>query len=60
LIHSTWYTSAAAPETKSNRAGINNAGEAICGAGMADDLLATREVMDLLPCAKFEFNTNTL
>ncbi len=49
LIHSTWYTSAAAPETNSSNAGISRAGEvAVCGAGMADDLLATRE--DIADC----------
>ncbi|MNG13692.1 hypothetical protein D3C84_973860 [compost metagenome] len=58
LIHSTWYTSAAAPETNSSRAGISSAGEATSGAGMADDLLATREDMDLLPFANFDVNTN--
>ena len=41
-----------------SRAGISSAGETTSGAGMADDLLATREGMDLLPCANFDVNTN--
>ncbi|MNY52199.1 hypothetical protein D3C86_1878470 [compost metagenome] len=58
LIQSTWYTSAAAPETNSNRAGISSAGDATgWGVEMAEVLLATREDMGYCLVQNFEFNT---